>query len=76
MDSFLLDSWFTATIFLTKEYVTPSKVRRLKLAFSAKKEASKVARKIRPKLVTAEKEASILADTPSRRDDIREEPYF
>ena len=56
--------------------MTPSKVRRLKLAFSAKKEASKVARKIRPKLVTAEKEASILADTPSRRDDIREEPYF
>lgn len=58
--------------FLTKEYVTPRKVRRLKLMLSAKKEASKVPRKIRPKLV--DKEASILADTPSRRDDIREEP--
>lgn len=59
--------------FLTKEYVTPRKVRRLKLMLSAKKEAAKVPRKIGPKL-GADKEASILADTPSRRDDIREEP--
>jgi len=53
------------------EYVTPRKVRRLKLMLSTKKEASKVPRQIRPTLV--DKVASILADTPSRRDDIREE---
>lgn len=52
--------------------MTPRKVRRLKLMLSTKKEASKVPRQIRPTLV--DKVASILADTPSRRDDIREEP--